>query len=774
MILAWVASSTICHPIPLPKKYKTVIYFTKYIFTLIYNKIKEMRFMAKMRYLRLKPTKDSQFSINDSKQLLDYLARLTNYKSKLILQNSVQGISFIMGVNSEYVDLVQNEIQAISPNIVSERIVKSGWAIKKPKTLNLRLTRHYAYPLYNPEKEDALFKLVNQINQTSSKLNLELDISKVSSIKVKVLRKRLISGQSPTLAGPSLKSKSLKIVVATIKTGINVLRIFTTLIENNLNTSSIKSKNNRVFNPRSTILLDKLYEPLFKVNFTVKIGLNKKSELDKLIQSVLINLDSFTNSSGYQGLKISNKPISDIYSSLDLAALFHFNHEDLKSGIYDMSQFKELPLPSYLSNTKSSKGIIIGTNSYSRLNKEVILPSISRQRHLYISGATGSGKSNLLANLIYQDIISGYGITLIDPHGDLSHELRSSIPNTRLKDFIYFDPSDLVNTPSINLLEMKTKPGTLENKLEKDQITESVISLFRKVFSVGEINNHRIEYILRNSIQTSLLIKDSNIFTVFKLLTDPSYRLKVIPHIKDQNLANFWKNELGRAGDYQRVKMSAGITSKIGRYLFSETAKNIFTSNRSSLDFDELLNDQKILICDLSKGKLGEDNTNLIASSVLTKIQLASQRRVLKEKQNRMGHYLYIDEFQTFATTPIIQMLSEARKYGLYLTMAEQSPSQQDIKSTNEILANVGNIATFRTASPKDASLLAPILSNDMSLDKLYNLPSYVYYFKSVSQESVELTTVRTSLFTPLSIVQMTAPKATKHIKSKWFAITPN
>jgi uridine kinase len=726
--------------------------------------------MDAKRYLRLNPTKDSNFTFSDSKQLLDYLANLNKASSSLIVKSTkANGIEFILGQEPQYLDLVQNEIQAISPNVVTERINKTSWNLKKPKkVINFRLAAHYAYPVFTKENEDNLFKLLNQLKGLNLDTTLELNIRPLSSYKIKILRRRLIAGRSAMLFGPGLKSQTLKYFMYALKSLIFTFQIIAAFLRS-LSAKDSQLRNSRILNPKNIVLLDKLYEPLFKTSFCLKLSASNKA-IEKQYKTILLSLDSFMNTSGHQSLAIVKRPKQDIYSSSDLAAFFHYNSDDLKSGIYKISNFRELPLPLSLSKVTKSQSLVVGSNSYSRLNKDVCLNMAARKRHVYISGATGSGKSNLMSNLIYQDIVNGHGLTFIDPHGDSAKEIKESLPLNRQKDVIYFDPTVLNHQLTINLLETKEEPGTLEYKLEKDQITESVISLFRKVFSVQETNNHRIEYILRNSIQTALLIKDSNIFTIFKLLTDPKYRTRILPYIKDPNLVNFWKNELGKAGDYQQVKMTAGITSKIGRYLFSESVKNIFDCSKSTLNFESLLEEQKILICDLSKGKLGEDNTKLIATSILTKLQLSALARVNRQKDSRVAHFLYVDEFQSFAAAPMIQMLSESRKYGLYLTMAEQSPSQQDSSSTSTILANVGNIMAFRTSSPSDANLLCPILSSDLSKDQLINLPSYIFYLKSVAENPSELTTVRTSLFPSIIVEQKTSSLVKTNTLSKRLA----
>jgi hypothetical protein len=274
---------------------------------------------------------------------------------------------------------------------------------------------------------------------------------------------------------------------------------------------------------------------------------------------------------------------------------------------------------------------------------------------------------------------------------------------------------------------------------EKDVITETVISVFRKIFSDDDNGGHRIEYILRNTIQTALTIEDSTIFTIFRLLTNNRYRKEAVANLNDQELIDFWNNEIGKAGDYQRIKMSAGITAKVGRFLFSGTAKRILGQPHSTIDFDEIINSGKILICNFSKGLLGEDTSSLFGITVLAKLQLAALKRARVQPTQRTPFYLYVDEFQNFATMSFAQLLSEARKYKLFLTMAEQSTSrQQEQRIVNIILANVGTIICFRSANPADEQMLLPIFNPFISEGEIGYLPPYHFFIRIAAVKAEE------------------------------------
>lgn len=347
------------------------------------------------------------------------------------------------------------------------------------------------------------------------------------------------------------------------------------------------------------------------------------------------------------------------------------------------------------------------------------------------TGGTGNGKTTMLFYEILQDIRAGNGIAVLDPHGDLAERILRHIPEERVKDVIYLNPDDLAYPIGMNLLELSPDLEGDDLLREKDLITEAAISVLRKIFSEDDSGGHRIEYVLRNTIQTALTLENSTLFTIFELLNDAKYRRKVVKTLEDKSLKDFWNNELGKAGDMQKVKMAAGITAKIGRFLFSASARRMIEQPKSTINFEDILATRKILICNFSKGLLGEDTSALFGTTVLAKLQTASLRRARIGQGERTPYYLYVDEFQNFATTSFVQMLSEARKYKLFLTMAEQSTSQQDEQRLVDIiLANVGTVVCFRSGSPSDERLVLPLFMPFIQQGEIANLPAYSYYIR--------------------------------------------
>lgn len=433
---------------------------------------------------------------------------------------------------------------------------------------------------------------------------------------------------------------------------------------------------------------------------------------------------------------------SNVLSSLELANIYHFS-DDHNSGVI-RTLSKTLPAPLSL-RKQPSFDVVLGRNHHHNITTDIGLTAAERPHHVYIIGGTGRGKTTMLEYMSVQDMQNDKGMAFIDPHGDTAQKLLQLIPEHRIKDVVYFNPADLGYPIGLNLLEIPE--GLSEDELieAKDFITESVISIMRKTFSGDDTGGHRIEYILRNSVQTALTVEGATIFTVFDLLTDPTYRKKIVATLEDERLKNFWRNEFGKAGAFQRVKMAAGVTAKIGRFQFSASAERMMSQPKSTINFDEIL-DGKILICNLSKGLIGEDTSQLFGISILTQLQLAAYRRARRSQAERKPFYLYVDEFQNFATPSFVQMMSESRKYGIHLTMAEQSTSQQDDHHTvNTILANLGTIICFRTGNPADEQLLLPLFKPYLEEGDIANLPSYKFYARMsavISQEPVSGETI--------------------------------
>jgi GTPase SAR1 family protein len=426
-----------------------------------------------------------------------------------------------------------------------------------------------------------------------------------------------------------------------------------------------------------------------------------------------------------------------ILSSSEVSALYHFPFSG-NNQTEDLIRVrsKELPAPLSVKNNPDLD-VVFGKNTFGNTETDIGLTDDDRSRHVYLIGQTGSGKSTIIYHMAKDDIKKGRGLTVVDPHGDLAEGLLDTIPNKRIEDVIYFNPFDIKYPVGINLLELNDNLEDDELELEKELVCESVVSIFRRVFFKDESTDaHRIEYILRNAIYTAFTIPNRTIFTVYDLLNDTNFRKSAIKNLEDENLIKFWKNEFGKAGDYQHVKMVSGVTAKVGRFLFSPIAKRILEQSNSTINFDEILNNGKVLLCNLAEGKLGEDTSMLLGATVIAKVHQAAVRRARISSTDRKPFYLFVDEFQNFATSSFTKLLSGGRKFGLRITIAEQSTSQQDNRNvTNVVLANTGTVICFRTASPVDEELMLSQFAPQVVQGDIGNLPRYRFYMRLAAIE---------------------------------------
>lgn len=500
----------------------------------------------------------------------------------------------------------------------------------------------------------------------------------------------------------------------------------------------------------------KVTQPLFQVNLRVLVKSPHTKRHSNTVTSALggFSVPPYQSLNAYSRLSLFNRRrhhlgeqrlpsilarSSVILAATELASLYHIpSYQISQTDNLIATLSRTLPAPVSLKSHRSH-AVLIGENHHHNVITPIGLTAEERERHQYIIGGTGNGKTTMLFYQILQDIRAGNGVTVIDPHGDLAERILRFIPEQRINDVIYLNPDDLSHPIGMNLLELSPKLKGDDLLREKDLVTEATISVMRKLFSDTDAGGHRVEYILRNAVQTALTLQDPTLFTVFELLNDGKFRQSAIGKLHDKNLKDFWNNEFGKAGSMQQVKMAAGITAKIGRFLFSASARRMLEQPTSTINFEDILTHRKLLICNFSKGLLGEDASALFGTTVLAKLQTASLQRARIKETNRTPHYLYVDEFQNFATTSFVQMLSEARKYKLFLTMAEQSTAQQDEQRlVNIILANVGTVVCFRSGSPADEQLVLPLFHPFIQQGEITNLSSYSYYVRISAVSSQE------------------------------------
>jgi len=407
----------------------------------------------------------------------------------------------------------------------------------------------------------------------------------------------------------------------------------------------------------------------------------------------------------------------------ELATIYHFPNQKL-SNINNISWGKKilgeapdnLPIININSSEESKNKInIIAETNYKNQTSKYGLTDADRRRHVYVIGKTGTGKSTLLANMAINDLKHNKGLCVIDPHGDLVETLLDYIPKHRINDVIYFDPADQERTVQINLFEG-------ENVAHRELIASGIISVFKKLY--GYSWGPRLEYILRNCLLTLLKSEQAKLSDVLDLLTNEKFREQVVSKLDDPILKNFWVNEYNKMSDRQRQEQIASILNKVGQFVSSPLVRNVVNTTQSSFSIEKLMNEGKILLINLSQGRLGEDNATLLGAMMITKIQLAAMARVNTDEAERRDFYLYVDEFQNFATDAFVKILSEARKYRLNLILANQYIDQIPEEVRNAIFGNCGNIISF-VMGAGDANYFQAEYGGLYTQDDLVNLGKY-------------------------------------------------
>jgi len=347
-----------------------------------------------------------------------------------------------------------------------------------------------------------------------------------------------------------------------------------------------------------------------------------------------------------------------------------------------------------------------------------------RRRHMYVIGKTGMGKSNMLENMAIQDIRAGYGMCYVDPHGEGAEKMLRAVPANRINDVVYFNPADKEFPIAFNILE-----SVEEDK--KHLVASGMMGVFKKIWP--DVWSSRMEYILNNTILALLDYPGSTMLGVNRMMSDANYRKRVYPKIKDPVVKSFWLNEFDKWEDKFRKEAVAAIQNKVGQFLSSFVIRHIVGQPKSTIDMRDIMDNEKILIVNLSKGRIGEDAMRLLGGMIVTKIQLAAMGRVEIPEEERKDFYLYVDEFQNFATESFANILSEARKYRLALILAHQYVNQLifDGNTTvrDAIFGNVGTIVSFRVGA-EDAEALEKEFDPVFLMNDIVNLAKYQMYLK--------------------------------------------
>ncbi len=411
-----------------------------------------------------------------------------------------------------------------------------------------------------------------------------------------------------------------------------------------------------------------------------------------------------------------------ILNSEELATIFHFPNKTVETHHIRWLNAKSAPAPSEI----PLSGLRIGKSVYRGQEREIFMSLDDRRRHMYIIGKTGTGKSEFLKDMILQDIEAGNGVCAIDPHGDFVEDILQLMPPERAEDVVYFNPSDLDRPLGMNMMEV-------DNEEQQHFVVNSIISLMYKLYDPHKtgIIGPRFEHAIRNAMLTIMTKKGSTFIELVRILTDPKYVDEMLPYVKDPIVRRYWTDQIAQTADFHKSEVLDYIVSKFGKFITNKTMRNIIGQSESSFNMRKIMDEKKIFLANLSKGVLGEEDAKFLGLILVPKVLTAAMSRADLPMDQRTDFFLYVDEFQNYATEDFAVILSEARKYRLNLTVANQFVSQIDEDVKNAVFGNVGTIVSFRIGVP-DANFLQHEFTPTFNEHDLTNIEKYHVYVKTI------------------------------------------
>jgi len=693
-----------------------------YLIVLYFRIKKREKISLEMITLEVKLPKDNEIKIDAAEQMFSSFSSLkkSGFFSFLevddVLAFEIVGkqadIRFYVSVPSRLIDLVEKNIYGFypqadikkvdEPNIFSEdgKVAYAGLVLKE--------THYYPIKVYKELPTDPLAAITSALSKMGEGEGAMVQILiRPASGKIKKMGKSYVALTKKQEADPQK---------ATFKVDPKILEKID----------------------------EKASKPQFETTIRFVVSAKNKDIANVHLKNLKTAFSQFTSDlNGFKGTRIlfaGGFMINFIYkffpivdppffksistlSTEELATIFHFPNKTIETPHIQWLKAKTAPIPA---EVPTSGGTFIGIGYYRGIKRPVYILPKDRMRHTYIIGKTGVGKSELLKEMIKQDIKAGYGVCVIDPHGDLVEDVLRYIPPERAEEVIYFDPSDIQRPMGLNIMEAY-------NEEQKHFITTSIINLMYKLYDPQRtgIIGPRFEHAVRNAMLTVMSEPGTTFVEVVRCLTDPKYVQEILPKVQDPIVRRYWTDQIAQTSDFHKSEVLDYIVSKFGRFVTNKTMRNIIGQSKSAFDFRKVMDEGKILLINLSKGKLGEENSSFLGLVLIPKILVGAMSRQEIPEEQRRDFYLYVDEFQNFATSDFAVILSEARKYHLALTVANQFIGQMEEEVKNAVFGNVGTLISFRIGVT-DASYVQREFQPIFSESDLINVERFHAYMKTI------------------------------------------
>jgi len=482
----------------------------------------------------------------------------------------------------------------------------------------------------------------------------------------------------------------------------------------------------------------KISKPGFEVSIRIVVSSQTKPQAEAHLKNIVGSFSQF--GSGFNGFERAKVWIKSMFmvdfiyryqpllgrnisilNSEECATIFHLPNKQVETPHIHWLNAKRAPAPAEIPN----EGLFLGMSRYRGIERKVHISQKDRQRHMYIIGKTGVGKSEFMTEMILQDIAEGRGVCFIDPH-DTVEKILEMIPPHRAEDVIYFNPADTERPLGLNIMEAQTEE-------QKHFVVSSIINLMYKLYDPHKtgIIGPRFEHAIRNAMLTVMVEPGATFIEVVRVLTDAKYVQELLPKIKDPVVKRYWTDQIAQTSDFHKSEVLDYIVSKFGRFVTDKMMRNIIGQSQSAFDFRKVMDEGKILLINLAKGRIGEENSNFLGLLLVPKILIAAMSRQDVPEEQRPDFYLYVDEFQNFATPDFAVILSEARKYHLSLTVANQFVGQIDEEVKQAVFGNVGSLISFRVGVT-DANFLQHEYAPTFSEADLTNVERFNVFIKTI------------------------------------------